>query len=150
VLATGMIWGHSAWGAWWTWSPRLTFSLMLWLLYAVYLIVRSSIESPQRRAIVCAVYGLTAFLDVPIVYLSSKLLPDVHPSSIQLITPMKLTLLAWFVPVTMIAAGLVVARFSLNRVQRRREQERREKSSRITAPVRVSGNGRRVPGGGLA
>jgi len=147
VLATGMIWGHSAWGTWWTWSPRLTFSLMLWLLYAVYLIVRSSIESPQRRAIVCAVYGLTAFLDVPIVYLSSKLLPDVHPSSIQLITPMKITLLVWFVPVTMIAAGLIATRFSLNRIQRRREQERREKSSRVTVAVRAGANGRRVPGG---
>jgi len=123
---------------------------MLWLLYAVYLIVRSSVESPQRRAIVCAVYGLTAFLDVPIVYLSSKLLPDVHPSSIQLITPMKLTLLAWFVPVTMIAAGLIATRFSLNRIQRRHDQERREKSSRIPATARAPRNGRRVTGGGLA
>jgi heme exporter protein C len=147
VLATGMIWGHSAWGTWWTWSPRLTFSLMLWLLYAVYLVVRSSIESPQRRAVVCAVYGLTAFLDVPIVYLSSKLLPDVHPSSIQLIHSMKLTLLVWFVPVTMIAAGLVAARFSLNRAQRRRDLERREKSSRPVPQVRLGANGRRAPGG---
>ena len=147
VLATGMIWGHSAWGAWWTWSPRLTFSLMLWLLYAVYLIVRSSIESPQRRAIVCAVYGLTAFLDVPIVYLSSKLLPDVHPSSIQLIPSMKLTLLAWFVPVTMIAAGLVATRFSLNRIQRRREQERREQASRPAPRLRTPNAPRTIPGG---
>jgi hypothetical protein len=57
------------------------------------------VESLQRRAIVCVVYRLTAFLDVPIVYLSSKLLADVHPSSSQLITSMKTTLLAWFVPI---------------------------------------------------
>src|SRR3954451_14946729 len=37
VLMTGMIWGKSAWGQWWTWSPRLTFSLVLWLLYVVYM-----------------------------------------------------------------------------------------------------------------
>ena len=101
VLITGMIWGRAAWGQWWTWSPRLTFSLILWLLYAVYLVLRSSIESGQRRAVVAAVYGLTAFLDVPLVWLSARLLPDIHPSSVQLAGPMKLTLLAWFVPVTL-------------------------------------------------
>ena len=83
VLLTGMIWGKSAWGQWWTWSPRLTFSLVLFLLYAVYLMIRPSIESPQRRAVVCAVYGIAAFLDVPLVYLSVKLMPDIHPSEIS-------------------------------------------------------------------
>ena len=48
VLITGMIWARRAWGRWWVWSPRLTFSLLLWLLYVVYLIVRSSIESRPR------------------------------------------------------------------------------------------------------
>src|SRR4029079_6869712 len=43
VLLTGMIWGRSAWDQCWTWSPRLTFSLMLWLLYVVYLTIRMSI-----------------------------------------------------------------------------------------------------------
>src|SRR4051812_44908035 len=31
VLITGMFWAKQAWGSWWTWSPRLTFSLLLWL-----------------------------------------------------------------------------------------------------------------------
>ena len=52
VLATGMIWGRAAWGVWWTWSPRLTFSLILFLLYIVYLIVRSSVEGRERRAVI--------------------------------------------------------------------------------------------------
>ena len=124
VLLTGMIWGRSAWGVWWTWSPRLTFSLMLWLLYVVYLIVRSSIESPQRRAVVGAVYGITAFLDVPLVWLSARLIPDIHPSAITLAPAMKLTLLAWFVPITMFAAGLIVTRFVLNRRARAAEAAR--------------------------
>ena len=115
VLLTGMIWGRSAWGTWWTWSPRLTFSLVLWILYVVYLMIRPSIESPQRRAVVSAVYGIAAFLDVPLVYLSVKLMPDIHPSSIALEPAMKLTLLAWFAPVTLITAGLVALRFRLNR-----------------------------------
>jgi heme exporter protein C len=118
VLFTGMIWGKSAWGQWWTWSPRLTFSLMLWLLYVVYLMVRASIESGQRRAVVGAVYGITAFLDVPLVWLSARLMPDIHPPSIKLSGEMKLTLMLWFVPVTLMAAGLIFARFQLNRSQR--------------------------------
>lgn len=123
VLATGMIWGKSAWGAWWTWSPRLTFSLLLWLLYVVYLLIRTSIDSEQRRSLVAAVYGVVAFLDVPLVYLSARLLPDIHPSSITLIAPMKLTLAIWFIPVTLMNIGLIVAGYVLNR--RRHESKQR-------------------------
>ena len=114
VLLTGMIWGKSAWGQWWTWSPRLTFSLILWLLYLVYLTVRMSIESKQRRAVISAVYAIIAFLDVPLVWLSTKLMPDIHPQSIELAGSMKITLAMWFVPVFMMAAGLLIAKFKLN------------------------------------
>jgi heme exporter protein C len=115
VLLTGMTWARSAWNTWWTWSPRLTFSLILLLLYVVYPMVRSAIESPQRRAVVSAVYGVVAFLDVPLVYLSVKLMPDMHPTSIQLEPAMKHTLLVWFVPVTLMMAGLIHASYGLNR-----------------------------------
>lgn len=114
VLLTGMIWAHGAWGHWWTWSPRLTFSLIMLLLYVVYLAIRPTIESPQRRAVVSAVYGLLAFMDVPLVYLSVKLLPDIHPSSVELEPAMKLTLIAWFVPISMLCLGLILARFTLS------------------------------------
>ena len=117
VLITGMIWGKSAWGQWWTWSPRLTFSLVLWLLYVVYLMIRASFESAQRRAIIGAVYGIIAFLDVPLVYLSVRLMPDIHPASIELAPPMKLTLFAWFVPVLLMTAGLIAARFRLDQAE---------------------------------
>jgi heme exporter protein C len=110
-----MIWARSAWGHWWTWSPRLTFSFLLWLLYAVYLVLRPSIDSPERRALVCSVYAVVAFLDVPLVYLSVKLLPDIHPSSISLAPAMRHTLIFWFVPITLLCAGLIGARFSLSR-----------------------------------
>jgi len=114
VLLTGMIWGKSAWGQWWTWSPRLTFSLVLWLLYVVYVMVRASVESPQRRAIIAAVYGIIAFLDVPLVYLSVRLMPDIHPVSVELAGAMKLTLIAWFVPVFLLMFGLIALRFRID------------------------------------
>ena len=115
VLLTGMTWARGAWGQWWTWSPRLTFSLVLWFLYVVYLIVRASVESRQRRAVICAVYAIIAFLDVPLVYLSARLMPDIHPGSVTLAPAMRLTLGIWFIPVTLLAAGLVSMRFGLNR-----------------------------------
>lgn len=114
VLGTGVIWAHEAWGRWWTWSPRLTFSLIMLLLYIVYLAMRSAIESPRRRAVVCAVYGILAFLDVPLVYLSVKLLPDIHPSSIELEPAMATTLTVWFIPISMICIGLIGGRYMLS------------------------------------
>lgn len=133
VLMTGMIWGKSAWGQWWTWSPRLTFSLMLWLLYAVYLVVRGTIESPQRRAVVCAAYGVIAFLDVPLVYLSAKLMADIHPSSVTLAPAMRWTLLAWFVPVMLLAAGLIGSATRASRLSRIRPQHVRPSITPATA-----------------
>jgi heme exporter protein C len=128
VLLTGMIWGRSAWGQWWTWSPRLTFSLVLWLLYVVYLMIRASVESPQRRAIIASVYAIVAFLDVPLVWLSTKLMPDIHPVSVQLAGSMRITLVAWFVPVLMLAAGAVAAIY-------RREQRIAECRAAVEEPA---------------
>jgi heme exporter protein C len=118
VLLTGMTWGRGAWGVWWTWSPRLTFSLVLFFLYAVYLILRSSIEGRERRAMICAVYGVIAFLDVPLVWLSARMMPDIHPGSIALEPAMRWTLLAWFIPVTLLNFALIRTRYRLNRLNR--------------------------------
>ena len=129
VLVTGVIWGRSAWGVWWTWSPRLTFSLMLWLLYVVYLIIRPAIESPERRATISAVYAVAAFLDVPLVWLSVRLMPDIHPSSIELTGPMKITLAAWFVPVTLLCVGLITASYRSSCRQWARKQDQTDDSA---------------------
>ena len=102
---------------------------MLWLLYVVYLAVRASIENRQRRAVVGAVYGIVAFLDVPLVYLSTRLLGsqgDLHPvAEDHQTTSMKLTLALYFVPVTMMTAGLIAARFRLTRLERARRDAAR-------------------------
>ena len=132
VLLTGMIWGRAAWGQWWTWSPRLTFSLVLFLLYAAYAAVRASVESPQRRAVVCAVYGVIAFLDVPLVWLSARLVPEIHPPGVGLAGPMKLTLAVWFVPVTLMAAGFVMARYRLNRGERKQPGPGRDPNRKLS------------------
>ncbi len=121
VLLTGMLWGRQTWGHWWAWSPRLTFSLVLLLLYVAYLLIRPAVHSPERRALVCAVYGTIAFLDVPLVYLSTRLLPDIHPSEMDLSGPMQTTMFAWLLTITLLAGGMVLTRFSLNSRARKLE-----------------------------
>lgn len=80
VMATGMIWGKAAWGAWWAWEPRLTTFLIACMLYAAYFIVRWSVEEEQRRATFAAVFAIVAFVDVPITFFATRYLPaGLHP-----------------------------------------------------------------------
>ena len=80
VLITGPIWAKPVWFIWWTWSPRLTSSLILCLLYIAYLLIRNYIEDPDRREMVSAVFGIVAFVDAPLVWFSIRWWRDIHPS----------------------------------------------------------------------
>jgi len=80
--ATGMIFSRAEWGLWWTPSPRLITAAVLWFLYVVYLILRSSLPgSKQRRARICAVFAIIAFLDVPMVLYTARFMEDIHKAS---------------------------------------------------------------------
>ena len=60
--------GKSAWDAWWLWTPRLTTTLILWLIYVAYLMIRSYAPNPNKAAVYGAVMGIIGFADVIIVY----------------------------------------------------------------------------------
>ncbi|UCG49361.1 MAG: cytochrome c biogenesis protein CcsA [Phycisphaerales bacterium] len=82
--ATGSIFSRGEWGVWWTPTPRLVTSAILWFLYVAYLILRSSLPgSAQRRARICAVFAIIAFLDVPLVIISARFIPDMHRASFE-------------------------------------------------------------------
>ena len=55
ALVTGMIWARRSWGVWWTWDPRLTTTLVMWFIYAGYLVLRGLDLPPQRKRMICAV-----------------------------------------------------------------------------------------------
>ncbi len=80
LLVTGPIWAKPVWLVWWTWSPRLTSSLILWLLYVAFLLIRNYVPDPDRRAMMSAVFGVVAFVDAPIVWFSIRWCRDIHPS----------------------------------------------------------------------
>jgi heme exporter protein C len=78
VLVSGPIWARYAWGTFWVWDARLTTSLILWLLYVSYLILRRSAEAGSTQ-ILAAVLAVFAALDMPIVYMSNRWFPTSHP-----------------------------------------------------------------------
>lgn len=79
MLATGVLWAKPVWGVWWTWDPRLTTSLILWLIYVAYLMLRAYAPAGEQRARFASVLGIVGFIDVPIVYLSIVWWRTVHP-----------------------------------------------------------------------
>ena len=81
VLITGPIWAKPVWGIWWTWDARLTTSLVLWLIYVSYLLVRrfSAGAQTQTLAAVLSVFGA---LDMPINYLANRLWRTQHPAPV--------------------------------------------------------------------
>ena len=82
VLTTGPIWAKPAWGIFWPWEPRLTTSLILFLIFLGYFMLREFGGNPEQVSRYAAVVGILAFLDVPLIFLSVKFwLPEMqsHP-----------------------------------------------------------------------
>ena len=79
VLLSGSLWARPAWGTWWVWDERLTISLVQFLVYVGYLMLRTSVQDPVRRARFAAVYGIVAFISVPINFIAIRMWRTQHP-----------------------------------------------------------------------
>jgi heme exporter protein C len=82
VLVTGPIWARPVWGIWWAPGDiRLTSTLVLWLIYVSYLVLRrfSTSAQTQMLAAALAVFGA---LDVPLVYFSIWFFRTQHPQPV--------------------------------------------------------------------
>jgi heme exporter protein C len=80
TLVTGDLWTRFEWGKWWVWEPRLTTYFIMTLLVIAYFVLRNSIEDEERRATYAAVFGILAFIDAPISFMITRLVPSsVHP-----------------------------------------------------------------------
>jgi heme exporter protein C len=132
VMVTGPLWARPVWGVYWDWDPRLTSFFVLWLLYLSYLVLRSYVPEPTRRARYSAVLGIVAFLDVPLVYVSVRWWRTLHPEPVvanaagpQLPGSMLAVLLIGIVAFTLLATLLLRLRMA---------NARREEA--LAAPVR--------------
>ena len=82
VLLTGPLWAKPVWGIWWTWDARLTTTLVLFLIFVGYLMLRQYVGEADRRARLAAVVGIVGFLDVPIVYMANRWWRTQHPAPV--------------------------------------------------------------------
>jgi len=84
VLVTGPIWAKGTWGRWWTWDLRLTLTLLLYLVYVSYLLLRSFTEGSERAARFAAVYAIAGLAVIPLNYFAIDLAGGrtVHPENL--------------------------------------------------------------------
>ena len=82
VLVTGPLWARPIWGVWWTWDPRLTMTVILWAIYASYLMLRAFGGEDDAVRRYAAVLGIVGVLDIPIIMVSVRLLRGIHPAVI--------------------------------------------------------------------
>ena len=120
MLMSGVLWAKPVWGVWWTWDPRLTTSLILWLIYVAYLMLRSYSSTRQQGAKYAALLGIAGFIDVPIVYLSIYWWRTVHPQPLVgpatsggLDPSMQSALMISTLAFTLVLISLLVERMSL-------------------------------------
>ncbi len=83
TLVSGSIWAKPIWGVWWTWDPRLTSYLILFLVYIAYLMLRASARDDPRVARFSAVFGIVGALMVPFVIASARLWRGISPVLFQ-------------------------------------------------------------------
>jgi heme exporter protein C len=137
VLVTGPIWARPIWGVWWTWDPRLTMTVILWAIYAGYLMLRAFGGEDEAVARYAAVLGIVGVLDIPIIRVSVRLLHGMHPAVISreggsgLVDPwMRVTLYVSSLAMVLLAAWLVALRTRSERLAAEVAALRREADER--------------------
>jgi heme exporter protein C len=123
VLVTGPIWARPVWGIWWTWDARLTTTLVLWLIYVSYLVLRRY-STGSQTPILAAALAIFGFVDVPIVYMTIRWFRTQHPSPVigggqnSGLDPSMWPPLLWnWLAFSMLAIILVVVRYRLQRME---------------------------------
>ena len=117
TLVMGMLYAKPIWGTFWTWDARLTSTLVLWIVYAGYLLLRRLAEPGRQAARFAAVVGIFGFVDVPVVYFSVTWWRTQHPGPVivsnALPPQMLLTFLATLACTLFLAAVMVAIRYRI-------------------------------------
>ena len=123
TMITGDLWTRFEWGVWWTWEPRLTTYLILMLICIAYFVLRNAIDEPERRATYAAVVAIIAFIDVPICFMITRLIPSsVHPVVVReggMSGDMAITVVVVMAGMMLVAFGLYRLRFRQQRLNER-------------------------------
>ena len=84
MLVSGPLWGRVAWGAYWTWEPRLTLTLLLWFTYLGYFLLRDSVRDVRRGRRFAAVVAVVGALNIPLIHVSVSWFRSLHPEAVVL------------------------------------------------------------------
>ncbi len=130
MLTTGPIWGKPIWGTWWTWDARLTFTLIIFLLFVGYLVLRGALTDFDVRARFSAVLGIMAIVLVPFIHVTVYWFRTLHPKPV-LLKPdapsmpgtMLATLLISVGVFTVLYIGFTMQRYALAVLRDVREEE---------------------------
>ena len=117
TLVMGMLWAKPIWGSFWTWDARLTSTLVLWIIYAGYLLMRRLAEPGRQAARIAAVVGIFGFIDVPVVHFSVTWWRTQHPGPIVVNNALPAEMLATFfftlVCTLVLATALIAVRYRI-------------------------------------
>lgn len=112
TLVMGMLWAKKVWGAFWVWDARLTSTLVLWIIYTGYLLVRRLADPGRQAARVGAVVGIFGFVDVPVVHFSVTWWVTQHPGPVIIndaLPPQMLATFLFTMACTLVLAAVMIA-----------------------------------------
>ena len=111
TLVMGSLWAKPIWGSFWTWDARLTSTLVLWIIYAGYLLVRRMADPGRQAARLAAVVGIFGFIDVPIVHFSVTWWRTQHPGPVVVndaLPPQMLATFLFTLACTLVLAAVLI------------------------------------------
>jgi heme exporter protein C len=139
TLIAGPLWAKLAWGAWWVWDARLSFSLLLWLIWIGYFILRQGTDNPERGKRLAAVLALVGAVDIPVIHMSVYWFRTQHPQPV-LLKPeptadfaIGMTMMASVFAFTFVFFGLLLYRYGYERLRRHADFLRYSQVRRETA-----------------
>ncbi len=118
AMVTGPLWARKAWGVWWVWDPRLTMSLLMWMIFVSYLLLRRyGGYGSETLAAGLAVFGMATS---PFVYISVNIWRTIHPLTTVVPTlPVDFAVPLWYA-----FAGFLLLYISLLTLRVRLEEQR--------------------------
>lgn len=82
VLITGPIWAKPVWLTWWVWDARLTLTLVVWLIYLGYVMLRFYLPNNASKSNLLSVVAIIGFIAIPINYMAIRWWRTQHPSPV--------------------------------------------------------------------
>jgi heme exporter protein C len=117
LLTTGSTWARAAWGVWWRWEdPRLMSAAVMSLVYLGYLVLQHGMEDDARRRTYAAVYGILAFINIPIVHYSIRWFGEKsHPMQFSQLSDAEIVRTRWFAVAAFLLFYLLLYRWKYER-----------------------------------